>query len=426
MLNRKKSPKIIDAVELNLQLKPFTKFTLDNGVEVYSIHAGAQEVVMVEMVFFAGNWYEEKNVVAASTNFMLKNGTKQKKAFTINEHFEFHGAYLNRGCHNETATMTLHTLGKHIPKLLPVMAELLTDSIFPEDELAIYKQNQKQRLSINLKKCDFVANRLIDEYLFGYNHPYGKYSSAEHYDNINTEDLKAFYQQFYTNGKCIIFVAGILPADIQEQINSAFGHLPFNTKPLPTIDYKAMPFVEKKHQISNDVNGVQAAIRIARPFPSRHHPDFSKVQVLNNLFGGFFGSRLMSNIREDKGYTYGIQSYLQNLIQQSAWMISTEAGRDVSAATISEVYKEMARIKTEPIPDDEINLVRNYMMGSLLNDLDGPFQIISRWKSYVLNGLDESYFNRAIHTIRTVTSEELQEMANKYMIEEEFYELVVI
>ena len=426
MLNRKKSPKIIDAVELDLQLKPYTKFTLDNGVEVYSIHAGAQEVVMVEMVFFAGNWYEEKNVVAASTNFMLKNGTKQKKAFAINEHFEFYGSYLNRGCHNETATMTLHTLGKHIPKLLPVMAELLTESIFPEDELAIYKQNQKQRLSINLKKCDFVANRLIDEYLFGYDHPYGKYSSAEHYDNINIDDLKQFYNQFYTNGKCIIFVAGILPADIQEQINSAFGHLSFNQKPLPAITHEAVPFIEKKHQITNDVNGVQAAIRIARPFPSRHHPDFSKVQVLNNLFGGFFGSRLMSNIREDKGYTYGIQSYLQNLIQQSAWMISTEAGRDVSAATISEVYKEMARIKTEPIPNDEINLVRNYMMGSLLNDLDGPFQIISRWKSYVLNGLDENYFNKAINTIRTVTSVELQEMANKYLVEDEFYELVVI
>ena len=222
MLNRKKSPKIIDAVEIDLQLKPYTKFTLDNGVEVYSIHAGAQEVVMVEMVFFAGNWYEEKNVVAASTNFMLKNGTKQKKAFAINEHFEFYGSYLNRGCQNETATMTLHTLGKHIPKLLPVMSELLTESIFPEDELAIYKQNQKQRLSINLKKCDFVANRLIDEYLFGYNHPYGKYSSAEHYDSINSEDLKQFYNQFYTNGKCIIFVAGVLPSDIQEQINSAF------------------------------------------------------------------------------------------------------------------------------------------------------------------------------------------------------------
>ena len=426
MLNRKKSPAIVDAVELDLQLKPYTKFTLDNGVEVYSIHAGAQEVVMVELVFMAGNWYEQKNIVAATTNFMLKNGTKQKNAFSINEHFEFHGAYLNRGCQNETATFTLHTLGKHLPKLLPVMAELLTDSIFPEDELAIYKQNQKQRLSINLKKCDFVANRLIDRYLFGTEHPYGKVSSAEDYDALTREDLLSYYNQFYTNGKCIIFTAGVLPADIQAQLNNAFGSLPLNKTSIPTITYPTVSATEKKYQITNDENGVQGAIRLARPFPNRHHPDFTKVQVLNNLFGGFFGSRLMSNIREDKGYTYGIHSYLQNLIEQSAWMVSTEAGKDVCTATIAEVYKEMARLREETIDAEELHLVRNFMMGSLLSDLDGPFQTISRWKSYVLNGLDESYFKKAIHTIKTVSAEELKELANKYLNEEDFYELVVI
>ena len=426
MLNRKKSPAIIDTVELHLQLKPYTKFTLDNGVEVYSIHAGAQEVVMVEMVFMAGNWQEDKNIVAATTNFMLKNGTKQKKAFAVNEHFEFHGAYLNRGCQNETATLTLHTLGKHLPKLLPVMSEILTDSIFPEEELVIYKQNQKQRLSVNLKKCDFVANRLIDEYLFGQQHPYGKYSSAEDYDAISREDMVAFYNQFYTNGKCIIFTAGVLPTDIQEQLNNAFGSLPLNKTALPSKTYQTIHTEQKKHQIINDENGVQGAIRLARPFPNRHHPDFTKVQVLNNLFGGFFGSRLMSNIREDKGYTYGIHSYLQNLIEQSAWMISTEAGRDVCTATISETYKEMARLREETIEETELHLVRNFMMGSLLSDLDGPFQTISRWKSYVLNGLDEEYFKKAINTIRTVTADELKDLANRYLNEDDFYELVVI
>ena len=426
MLNRKKSPTIIDSVELNLQLKPYTKFTLDNGVEVYSIHAGAQEVVMVEMVFFAGNWYEEKNIVAATTNFMLKNGTTQKKAFAINEHFDFHGAYLNRGCQNETATFTLHTLCKHLPKLLPVMSEILTDSIFPEEELSIYKQNQKQRLSVNLKKCDFVANRLIDKYLFGADHPYGKFSSAEDYDAISREDMVAFYNQFYTNGKCIIFTAGVLPADIQEQLNNSFGSLPLNKAALPSIVHPTIPTAQKKHNITNDVNGVQGAIRLARPFPNRHHPDFTKVQVLNNLFGGFFGSRLMSNIREDKGYTYGIHSYLQNLIEQSAWMVSTEAGKDVCAATIAETYKEMARLREETIEETELHLVRNFMMGSLLSDLDGPFQTISRWKSYLLNGLDEQYFEKAINIIRTVSAEELKELANKYLNEDDFYELVVI
>jgi predicted Zn-dependent peptidase len=125
------------------------------------------------------------------------------------------------------------------------------------------------------------------------------------------------------------------------------------------------PAEQKKYRISNDENAVQGAIRLAQTFPNRHHPDFKKVIVLNNLFGGFFGSRLMSNIREEKGYTYGIHSYLQNHLQESAWMVSTEAGKDVCEATIEEVYKEMERLRTAPVDDEELLLVQNYMMGSV-------------------------------------------------------------
>ncbi|MBI2283920.1 MAG: insulinase family protein [Bacteroidetes bacterium] len=426
MINRKTAPEIIDAVNMQLQLKPYDHFTLDNGVPVYSIDAGAQEVLLIEWVFYAGNWYEDKNIVAATTNFMLKNGTRQKKAFAINEHFEFYGAYLNRSCYNETATITLHCLSKHLPDLLPVVAELMTESIFPEEELAIYKQNQKQRLEVSLKKCDFVANRLIDEYVYGFHHPYGKYTSTLDYDNLQREELAAFYKRFYTEGKCLMFVAGKPPANIQEQLNSLFGQLPFRQDNLPEIVFTPQPAETRKYHIINDPNGVQGAIRIARPFPNRHHPEFSKAQVLNNIFGGFFGSRLMSNIREDKGYTYGIHSYMQNHIHSSAWLISTEAGRDVCAATIDEVYKEMAILRNEPVDAEELDLVRNYMMGSLLGDLDGPFQVIARWKNYILNGLTDEYFYNSIRVVQTITAEEIQALAQRYLEPESFYEVVVV
>jgi predicted Zn-dependent peptidase len=150
------------------------------------------------------------------------------------------------------------------------------------------------------------------------------------------------------------------------------------------------------------------------------------VQVLNNIFGGFFGSRLMSNIREDKGYTYGIHSYLQNHIHNSAWMISTEAGRDVCEATMEEVYKEMNILCNELVDDEELDLVRNYMIGSLLGDLDGPFQIIARWKNYILNGITDEYFYSSIKTVQSITPEEIQTLAKKYLVPEEFYELLVV
>lgn len=426
MLNRKISPEIKDAVEFNLQLKQSEQYTLDNGIPVYSISAGAQDVTMIELVFYAGNWYEDQNIVASTANFLLKNGTSKRSAFEINDHFEYYGAYLNRNCYNETSNITLHCLNKHLKKVLPVVEELITDSIFPEEELAIYKQNQIQRLKVSLQKCDFVANRFIDEYLFSFEHPYGRYTSIPDFEAITRGQVVKFYNDYYVNGKCLIFVAGNLPADIFEQLNNAFGHLPLNKKPLPQKSFLVRPATEKKHRIINDENGVQGAIRIARPFPNRHHPDFMKAQVLNNLFGGFFGSRLMSNIREDKGYTYGIHSYFQNHVADSAWMVSTEAGRDVCEATISEVYKEMQILRDEPVDNEELLLVRNYMIGSILGDLDGPFQIINRWKNYVLNGLDESYFYNSINTIKSITAEEVQELAQKYLVPEAFYELVVV
>jgi predicted Zn-dependent peptidase len=426
MLDRTKAPVIQDAVDFDVKLKPYEGFQLDNGTPVYTVNAGAEEVVMLEMVFFAGNWYEDKNIEAATTNHLLKNGTKSKNAFEINEFFEFYGAFLSRSCFNETATITLHCLNKHLSILLPVVTELISDAIFPESELAIYKQNQKQRLEVNLKKCDFVANRLIDEYIYGFDHPYGKYTSAKDFELLERNDLIDFYNQYYTHGKCLIFVAGKLPSDLSSMLNKELGTLPFNQTDKIIKTIPQVRSVQKKYRITNDIDSVQAAIRIGRPFPNRHHPDFPKVGVLNNLFGGFFGSRLMSNIREDKGYTYGIHSYIQNHIHDTALLVSTEAGRDVAEATITEVYKEMALLREELIEAEELDLVRNYMIGSLLGDLDGPFQIMARWKNYILNNLDATYFYTSLDIVRTITAEELQELAQKYLQPDDFYELLVI
>jgi zinc protease len=424
MLNRTVAPEIIDAVNFKLHLKPCNKIVLKNGVEAYTIDAGAEEVLSIELVFRAGNWFEEKNLVAATANFLLKNGTSKKTAFEINEHFEYFGSFLNKSCHNETASISLHCLTKHIGELLPVIRELITDSTMPEEELETYKQNMKQRLAVNLKKSDFVASRTIDALLYGEQHPYGKFTHFEDFDGLTREQLLAFYKKYYQKSKLVLFVAGKLPNNLEQILNENFGDLPFNE--VIINDIPARPANKKKYRVSNDAGGVQGSIRMARPFPNRHHPDFMKVQVLNTILGGFFSSRLMTNIREDKGYTYGIHSYLQNNIQQSALLIATEAGRDVCEATISEVYAEMKILREEPVDEEELQLVRNYMMGIILGDLDGPFQIIARWKNIVLNNLDEKYFYDSINIIKTISAEEIQALANKYLLPESFYELIVV
>jgi zinc protease len=242
--DRKNAPAIVDAVNFNLRLKQAEIFSLSNGVEVYAINAGAEEVMSVECVFFAGNWFESQNLVAATANFLLRNGTTSRSAFQINEHFEYYGSYMNRACYNETAAVTLHCLNKHIDELLPVVRELITDSVMPEDELAIYSQNMKQRLKVNLRKSDFIAGRLIDTYLYGEDHPYGRYSKMEDFDALKRETLLSFYDQYYRQGKMIIFVAGKLPGNLEMKMEKYFGDLS-NEKIIPT-PIITQPAAEKK------------------------------------------------------------------------------------------------------------------------------------------------------------------------------------
>ncbi|HEY5463414.1 MAG TPA: pitrilysin family protein [Hanamia sp.] len=425
MPDRTIAPPIKDAINFDIKLSPYTFLKLSNGTPLYYINDGAEEVTMIEFVFNAGNNFENKNGVASAANYLIKNGTKKRNAYEITEYFEYYGSYLNRTCYNETASITLHCLSRHLKELLPVLRELITQSIFPQNELEIFQQNSIQRLTVNLLKCDFVANRLIDEYLYGASHPYGRVSNKEDIKALTSEDLNNFFQQYYVQAKCSIFSAGRLPADFEQLMENNFGDLPFNEKIINEIPERELA-LQKKYRINNDKNGVQGAIRLGRPFPDRRHPDFQKAIVLNTLFGGYFGSRLMSNIREEKGYTYGIHSFLQNHIQTSSWLISTEAGKEVCEVTIEEIYKEMKLLREQPVDAEELLLVKNYMMGLNLGYIDGPFHIISRWKSLILNGLDENYFNDSIQTVKTISSKELQEISNKYLQSEEFFELVVI
>ena len=424
-MNRQQSPKIKDAVDYSLALKPYRHDRLDNGINVYSVNAGAQDVLQLELVYYAGNSFEKQKNVATATNFLLKNGTGKRNAFQINEAFDYYGGYCSRACYNETAVVTLHCLTKHLDKMLPVLQEMLTDSIFPEEEMQLYKQQSIQRLKINLRKAEFVAGRLIDSYIYGEHHPYGVYTNLSDIENLTTDACKQFYREHYLNGHCVIFASGKFDDSLFTLLNQYFGSLPTTaTKPaIPFFESKLSE--EKKFRIDNDLEAVQGAIRIAMPFPNRHHPDFKKVMVLNTLFGGFFGSRLMSNIREDKGYTYGIYSYLQNHIQESAWIISTEAGKDVAEAAIKETYHEMKRLREELVEDDELLLVRNYMIGGILGELDGPFHIMGKWKNIILNDLDESYFYESIDAIKSITAEEIRALADKYLRPELFRELIV-
>ncbi len=426
MPDRQIAPAIHDAIEFSYNLPPINKEALDNGIPFYWLNAGVQDVVEINWIFPAGTWYEPKPAIAQTVAVLLKNGTSKRTAHEISEAIEYYGANLKASAGDDFSSVSLYALTKDLPGLLPIVYELLTDAVFPEHELQLYKQNSIQQLQVNLRKADFVANQRIDALLFGEFHPYGRYSKQEKIEAINREDLQQFYAKNYAWGNMQIFMAGKIGRNEVTLVNTLFGKNPATGKIEDKATFSAPAPSEQKHRIMNDESSVQASIRIGRTFPDRHHPDFPKMVVLNTMLGGYFGSRLMSNIREDKGYTYGIYSALQSMMHGGSLVIQTEVGRDVMEAAIQEVYHEMDALTAEPASEEELLLVKNYLLGRLLGDLDGPFQILGRWRTLILNGMDENNFNKNISIYKSITAEELQALAQQYYVRSHFYEIGVI
>lgn len=427
-LNRSIAPQIHDALDFDFNLAPINHDQLTNGIPFYWLSGGVQDLVEVDWVFPAGLWQEPKAAVALACGALLKNGTATKTAHQIHEAIEFFGATLQVNTGDDFSIVSLYALTKDLPLLLPIVKEILSEAAFPEEELALYKQNSVQRLLVSLRQSDFVANQKIDALLYGADHPYGRYSRVEKIEALNPDDLSTFYKQNYQWSGLRIFMAGKVGATERALINQHFGNITLGTEPKSTLTNQKTPLVslEKNLRITNDPNGVQAAIRIARSFPNRHHPDFPKMVILNTLFGGYFGSRLMSNIREEKGYTYGIHSTLQPRLHGGALVIQTEVGRDVLEPAIQEVYKEMNLLCLEAVSQEELLLVKNYLLGSLLGDLDGPFQILQRWRMLLLNNLDEAHFYQNVATYKSITPKELQSLAQQYFQGSDFIELAVV
>ena len=426
ILDRTQSPKIHDAVDFNYVLPPIQTISLQNGLPLHALNAGVQEVVEVDWVFPAGIWFEEKPGVAQATAALLKSGTKEKTSQQINEAFEYYGANLQVSCGNDFAMLSLYTLSKHLPKLLPIVEDILNNSIFPEEELKLYQQNSVQKLLVSLRQCEFVANQKIDAAIFGEAHPYGRFSKKENIEAITREDLLSYYRSHFTLANTRMFISGKIGDVELKAVEDVFGKAIITNQSLQQKTIEKHPSAERKQFITNDANGVQGAIRIGREFINRHHEDFAPMVVLNTLFGGYFGSRLMSNIREEKGYTYGIYSSQSPFQNAGALTIYTEVGKDVIDDAVKEIYFEMDKLSNKLVSNEELLLVKNYLLGNLLGDLDGPFQIIQRWRTLLLNGLTVEHFNRNVNIYKAITAKELQTLAQKYFAKEDFYEIVVV
>ena len=399
-------------------------FELSNGVKVYTINAGSQDVLEIDFLFEAGTWFQDKKLIASFTNQMLTEGTSKLASSQIHEKLDYYGAFLGQNVDEHQAEITLFTLNRYLSETLTILEDLIKNPIFPEKELEVIRLSNKQGFLVNREKVSKKASNQFAKVIFGEKHPYGKRAELEDYDIVNTSHLKEFHKKYYTPDRMTIVAAGKITDDLIEQLENTFG----NGKQQQTVDNDVSSFEfevspQKKHFIEKE-NAVQSAIRIGFRTINQSHPDFCGLMVLNTILGGYFGSRLMSNIREDKGYTYGISSHIVSQRETGYFIIASETGTEVCRAAIDEIYKEIKRLRTEKIEDSELQLVQNYLLGDVLRGFDGPFKLSEAFKNLLSSNLDYSFYENYIETIKTISAEKLMELANKYLQENDMYEVV--
>lgn len=399
--------------------------TFSNGLQVFMFDAGEQELVRIEWIFGNVLTDEDQALLNTCACELLLEGTSTYSSAQLAELVDFYGAFLVPTFGFDQSSLTLFSLNKHLDRLLPLVKDVLTDPIFPEKELATYIRNNKQKLQVSLKKNSFVARRLFNKTIFGSTR-YGYVPEVSDYERITRDALVALFRQQYTPANGTLIIAGKVTDEVLLTLESLFGRdwvgsglsTPVDTAP-PLYPTDGLLIVDERE------DALQSAIRLGGQSIQRSHVDFPGLQVLNTLLGGYFGSRLMANIREDKGYTYNIGSGLASLKHAAFFTIASEVGVDATASTLAEIEKEIQKLRNEPVAESELTVVRNYLMGSTLGSLENVFSHADKFKNAYFSGLGLDYYEYYTQVVNAITADDIHRLANTYLDYDRMVKIVV-
>ena len=396
--------------------------TLANGVKLYTLDCTEQDVIRFSFVFRAGTSVQHAPFTASSTANLLSEGTAHHSAQEIAEMLDYHGSYFDVALDRDYAVINFVSLLKHFQQTLDVAREIVLAPAFPEKEIALYCEKRKQRLAVERSKPAAKARELFTATLFGAEHPYGVSYDEALYDKLTREDITSFYRERYTAENCFVVCSGKVGAQERGMIAAIAETLPRGG----TVEGANFPpAVSKPFAFKGHEGAVQSAIRIGTLLFPRTHPDFIAMQVVSTILGGYFGSRLVRNLREEHGYTYGIFSSMVNLEHAGYLAIATEVATEVTRDAIAQIFAEMERLRTEPVSEEELQMVRNIMTGEVMRVLDGPFGIADVTIENVSNGTGNDYNDRWLAQVRSITPERVMEVARQYLDPVQFTTVVV-
>jgi predicted Zn-dependent peptidase len=407
MLNRTISPELKEIDKIDF-VKPQI-FDISKDVKLFFMKEVPNETARLDLYFDAGTINGDTGI-ASFVNGMLLSGTDEKTSTQINNEIDELGGFFESGVSNENAVVTMYSLRENVLPILKVMTNAIQNLVFHQHEVEELVNDRRQKFKTSMEKVSFLAQRAFQQRLFSES-IYGRVTNESDFDSISTDSLKSFFKKNYLNGLTKVVVVGDLTQDEIDEIIDLIGSWASNT----TTEFeKNIKNLKGYAHLVKD-GAVQTAIRVGRMLFNKTHEDYNDFLILNTIFGDYFGSRLMSNIREDKGYTYGIGTMVAELHNVGYFIIATEVGKDVKDATLTEIQNEITRLQTELVGEDELNLVKNYLMGQLLKSADGPYSMTDLYMSVEPYGLDLDFYNTSIDSLNNITPERIQELAVKYL-----------
>lgn len=396
-------------------------YKLKNGATIHELPFGDEEIVRVDCLFKAGTTFQSQLLVASFSGQLLREGTRSHTSSEIAEKLDSYGAALGINVSYETSNVSMYALNRHLEPMLRLLAEIVTEPAYPQKEFESYLNKRKQQYLISNEKVSSVASRNLNAALFGPKSVYGSAAVLEDFDSLHVDLFKAFHRDHYTMGDCDIIVSGNVDDNVRKMISEIFGSIESGTRSRPSHTIYVSDELNKKYCFQEKADSVQSAIYMGRKIMSAKEPDYHSFSVLNTVLGGYFGSRLMSNIREEKGYTYGIGSYIWVLPTTGSFLISTQTATSFVEPTLTEIEKELASLRETSIPDAELDAVRSYMLGENARVMDGSFSFVDAYISFLTQGIDgRDFYHKSEEAILSVTSEELRAMAQKYFDREQF------
>jgi zinc protease len=399
----------------DFKLSEKKKRKLVNGLQTTMVQYGDLPKVTIDLTISTGTIHENANEtgLASLTGEMIKQGSAKMDFKTLSKKVAAMGGTVTVGVGKEEVSISGSVLSEFAPDFIAAIADLIMNPSFPAAELERIKDNLKRDLAVDMTVPQSIAQDKFRKAIFK-DHPYGRYfSTAEKINSFTLKNVKDFYSKNFGAKRAALYVVGKYnTVVVNAAINKAFG----TWRPGPDIyTPPVQPVVKQDTLIVDRKDAPQTTLLIGLPILQPKDKDYVGMYVTDALLGGSFGSRITSNIRENKGYTYSPFSSILNRRGVSVWSESADVTSEHTIDALNEIEKEINRLRDEPPSAEELKGIQNYLAGIFVLQNSTPGGIIGQLQFLDKHGLPDSYLANFVKNIHSITPEQVSAIAKKYL-----------